>query len=412
MGTRGQGAAERAAPSPGGGGANLLARLLERAARPESCAAIHFGSDGLQGVSWGALLERVRAVSEALVAGGVVPGERVALVAGPRLDACVADLGILGARGVTVACAGGEDGAIEDVLRSSGARVVFVGGDLAEVGRPACTRLLAAVGRVPTVEQIVTFDLPSDPAARVVSLGVLEARGRALAGTRPGGLEARIAEVGPRDLAAWLHDVAGERGGPPLTHHEVAALAGALPTDGVGARDDVVLLSLPLANARGRLVQAAWLERGFLLAFPRGAETTLEDAAMVGASLIAAQPRLLEELFVGVVAQGNALPGVQGRCFRWAMRQFDRYATARHEGGEADGLTWHLARRVLLGYCRAGLRARLGGRIRGFLAGGAPRSVRVALFFEACGLPLRDAHPVAQAGLLGQPTPRDRPVLE
>lgn len=391
MDTAAQGGVERAARPAHGVGTNLVARLLERGTRPESCAAIHFGCDGLQGVSWGSLLERVRAVSEALVAHGVGPGDRVGLLAATRLDACVADLGIMGARGVTVACACREEAELQHVLRISGARIVFVDGDVAEGGLPGPrARLLTALEGLPAVEQIVTFDLPSDPAARRVSLGVLEARGRALVAARGGGLEARSAEIAPGD-AACLYDVARTQGGVTLSHGEVAARAAAASLANLVARDDVVLLAHPLASGLGKLVQAAWLEQGFHLAFPRRAETSLEDAAMVGASVILATPNLLDELFVLVVANGNALPGVQGRSFRWAMRQFDRYAAARIAGREADAVQWRIARRLLLGWCRAGLRARLGGRVRGFLAGGAPLSRRVALFFEECGVPILDA---------------------
>jgi long-chain acyl-CoA synthetase len=374
---------------------NLVELLLQRErAAPDARAALHFVEGKLREVSWSRLLARVRAVSEGLVALGVAPGDRVAVFAPTRLDGCVADLAILGARAVTVPIAASSTAAeIEHVLRDSGARTVFVDGDVAEGGAPGrWSRLRDALERVAGVEHVVAFDLPGDPAARRRSLEELEARGRGVLGVRPCALEERSATIGPEDVASicYATGTTGVANGVVLTHGSWTAQAEAIPQVGLRAHEDVVLLFLPLAHTFGRVVQVAWLDQGFPLAFGRSPDTVLEDAAAVGATAIPAVPRLFEKVFARVVDEGGALPGPRGAVFRWGMREFDRYASARIAGRAADSLRWRLARRLVFSTIRARLQARLGGRMRGFVSGSAPLARRLSIFFEECGLPVLD----------------------
>jgi long-chain acyl-CoA synthetase len=368
---------------------NLVDLLLqrERSVDPDSCAAVELVGEGPREVSWGQLLGRVRAASEALVSLGVAPGDRVVVFAPMRLDACVADLAILGARGVAVpidAAAGMAE--VEHVLRDSGARVVFVDGNAAE-GRAAgrWSRLRTALARLRGVAQVIGFDLPSDPVARVVSLCDLEAGGRSVLRVAPGGLEQRSVALGPDDLACLWYGpgTTGFPQGVVLSHGDVTAQARAIPHAAPLGREDVVLLLPSLAQGLGKIVQTAWIELGYRLAFGRSPQTFVEDAAEVGATVIPVAPRLLEDLFARVVADAGALPA-------WAMRELDRYASARMQGETIDSLRWRLARRLVFGRIRAQLQARLGGGMRGFTAGGARLSQRLTVFFDECGLSILD----------------------
>jgi long-chain acyl-CoA synthetase len=378
---------------------NLVDLLLqrERAAHPDSCAAVELVGERSREVSWGQLLGRIRAASEALVSLGVAPGDRVAIFAPMRLDACIADLAVVGARAVTVpvdAAAGMAE--VEHVLRDSGARVIFVDGNSAE-GRAAgrWSRLRTALARLRGVAQVIAFDLPSDGAARVVSLGDLEAGGRSVLRVAPGGLEQRSIALGPDDLACLCY-ATGTTGFPKgvmISHGDVTAQARAIPHAAPLGRDDVVLLLPPLAQGLGKIVQTSWIDQGYRLAFGDSPDRFVEEAAEVGATVIPVAPRLLEDLFARVVADAGALPG-------WAMRELDRYAAARMQGETTDSLRWRLARRLVFGRLRADLQARLGGRMRGFTAGGARLSPRLSVFFEECGLPILDGALRQHAGPL------------
>jgi long-chain acyl-CoA synthetase len=376
---------------------NLVELLLRRTAQPDACAALHCPSGRLEEVTWGQLLDRIRAVSEGLVALGVRPGDRVCILAPTRLDWCVADLAAMGAGGVTVPIYASNTAAeIEHVVRDSGARVVFVDGEHAEGGAPGrWSRLRVALPRLPAVDHVVAFDLPGDAAGHVLSLAELEARGRArLAGRPHPGLEERSAALGPDDLACicYTTGTTGVAKGVLLTHGNWTSQAHAIPQVGLMAEDDVVLLFLPLAHSFGKLVEAAWIDQGFPLAFARSPETIMEDAAAVRATAIPAVPRVFEKIYARVVRDASALPGVRGRVFRWAMRQFDRHAAARIEGREVTSLRWRIARRLVFRKIGAALQARFGGRMKGFISGSAPLSRRLSVFFDECGLPVLEGY--------------------
>src|SRR5918998_3241179 len=82
---------------------NLTTRLWERAAHPGGKHILSYPTgDGWAGLSWEQLGERVRAAAGGLIAIGVQPGDRVALMSATRLEWTIADLAILSAGAVTV----------------------------------------------------------------------------------------------------------------------------------------------------------------------------------------------------------------------------------------------------------------------------------------------------------------------
>jgi long-subunit acyl-CoA synthetase (AMP-forming) len=83
-----------ATPAPVEPDRHLLTRLWEGASDPQ--AVLSFPTaDRWQAMSWAQLATRVRAVAAGLVAAGLRPGERVALMGAPSAQWTVADLGIL-----------------------------------------------------------------------------------------------------------------------------------------------------------------------------------------------------------------------------------------------------------------------------------------------------------------------------
>jgi long-chain acyl-CoA synthetase len=404
-----------AAPGPALSGArrrsrNLIEPLLERGANPHLCAAIHRVGERMEEVSWGRLIERVRAASEGLVELGIEPGDRICIFAPTRVDWCVADLAIMGAGAVTAPIyASNTPEEIEHVLRDSGARAIFIDGEASEGGASGrWSRLRAAMAQVPALERVIAFDLPSDPASRLLSLADLEERGRKRLADHPRGLEERSRALKPDDLACicYTTGTTGVSKGVMLTHGTWTYQAQAVTQVGLMAQDDIVLLFLPLAHSFGKLIQAAWLDQGFPLAFARSPETAVDDAAAVGATVMPAVPRLFEKAFTKVVSEAGAQPGVKGRLFRWAMEQFDQYAAARLEGRQFDSLQWRLARRVVFAKIRERLQARFGGRMRAFISGSAPLSRRIALFFEECGLIILEGYGLTETAA---PTHVNRP---
>ena len=58
-------------------------------------------------------------------------------------------------------------------------------------------------------------------------------------------------------------------------------------------------------------------------------------------------PRVFEKVYNGVVANGSAAPGVKGKLFRWAFREFDAYVDAKLAGRDYHSLGFSLAQRLV-----------------------------------------------------------------
>ncbi|MFI1723079.1 FadD3 family acyl-CoA ligase [Streptomyces sp. NPDC020489] len=122
--------------------------------------------EGRTRVTYAELGERVERATAACVASGVAPGDRVAIWAPNSLDWMVAALGAVSAGAVLVPLntrfKGGE---AADVLRRSGARLLFVTGTFLGTSYVASLRRALADGPgLPALEQVVVLsdDAPAD----------------------------------------------------------------------------------------------------------------------------------------------------------------------------------------------------------------------------------------------------------
>jgi long-chain acyl-CoA synthetase len=371
-----------------------LALIWER--QPKATAALHKVAGRWQSATWGEVVSRVRALSEALLATGVRAGDRVCLMANTRLDWCIVDLAIMGAGAITVPIYASNT--VEEIgylVRDSGAKVLVVDDDVPEHGQKGrLGRVLEACAGISQLEQVIAIDLPSDPARKVVGLAELEARGRQALAAAPRGLEERAAKIGSDDLACIIY-TSGTTGNPKgvmLTHGNWTSQAKAMPHVGLMSENDVVLLFLPLAHSFAKVVEAAWLGQGFTMAFAESIEKAVDNAAEVHATVIPAVPRVFEKAFIRVVGDGMAQPGLKGKLFGWALGEFERYAAAMSQGQPYSALSWKLARALVFSKVQQKLQDRFGGRVRAFVSGGAPLATKVGWFFDVCGLVILEGY--------------------
>ena len=188
--------------------------LLESHAqtRPDQ-PAVRFKRDGRwQDLPWSEIRDRANAVSAALVQHGIAAGERVAVLSNTRFEWSVTDLGILGARGVTVPIyqSNTPDEAAY-ILEDSGAVWVFA--EDAE----QMAKLREVRDRVPHVRGVVCFDssaIEPGPDDREIGWDDFLAGGRrALEGDVAAELERRRGTVEPGDLATLIY-TSGTTGRP------------------------------------------------------------------------------------------------------------------------------------------------------------------------------------------------------
>ena len=363
-------------------GGNLTDDVVRAAReRPDAAAlAVREAGDGPDGagaggawrdVSAAELHAQVVAVAKGLVASGVGPGDRVALLAATRWEWTVVDYAVwfAGAVSVPVYDSTSPDG-VAHVLRDSGARAVVTGG-------PALTARVAEV-RASLPELVHVWSLDD---------GALDVLARLGGDVADADLEERRAAAGPGDLATLVY-TSGTTGAPKgcaLTHGnldaELEAATGELAPL-FEADDATTVIILPLPHVFARLVQVAAVRRGVRLAHAADARTLRRDLAAVRPTFLLAVPRVLERLFN--TASQQAVADGHGRAFGRAAETAIAWSRAREAGRPGVALRARHAALERRAFPR--VRELLGGRCTHVVTGGAPLGERLAHFYRGAGV--------------------------
>ncbi len=350
----------------------LLAQRVDRA--PEGTLAER--KSGLGGawlpVSARAFAAEVAAVAKGLVALGIAPGERVALMSHTRYEWTVLDFAIwaAGAVGVPVY----ETSSMEQVhwiLSDAEVR-------LAIVETPAHAALVAeARSELPQLGRVLVID--AEAIATLVAAGT---------GVADSEIERRSALAGMDDLATIIYTsgTTGRPKGVELTHGNFVNLS-LNGVNGIGEvcaqPDSRTLLFMPLAHVFARFIQVLCIPSGTVLGHTPDTKNLLPDLQSFRPTFLLAVPRVFEKVYNS--AEQKAGAGVKLRLCRCAAKVSITYsrATETTQGANAVLKAQHAAADRLV-YGR--LRATLGGHVVYAISGGAPLGERLGHFYRGLGL--------------------------
>ncbi len=373
-------------------------------------------SGAYQPVLWADFYRQAQEVALALLARGFAPGDRAAILGPTRPEWAVADVGILTAGGITVpiypSLSAGE---VKDLVVRSGATVLFAA-DAEQVAKA-----LPILDEVAALAAVVVFDpeaLAGVSHPRALTLAAL----RAEAASRDvGELEARLAARSPDDVATVLFTsgTTGEPKGVALTHRNLLANIEASVASFTIGPDDVALAHLPLAHILERMAgYYLMLYCGATIAYAEDIKTVAANLAEVRPTLAVSVPRIFEKVFAGIQAKAAEAPGLVRRLTFWAIGVANRVGAQLDRGQPLPlglALQRALADRLVFGK----IRAKLGGRLRFFISGGAPLAPELALFFSGVGVKIYEGYGLTEtspvlavntpahhrAGTVGKPLP-------
>jgi long-chain acyl-CoA synthetase len=341
----------------------------------------------------------VTALAKGLIAAGIEPGERVALMSRTRYEWTLIDYAIWAAGAVTVPVyetSSAEQ--VEWILGDSGARAVF-----AETSKHA--DLIATVrDRLPELRDIWPVD----------DLDTL-----AVTGTQPGdagtsGKEVSDEELDRRRAARTADDLAtiiytsgttGRPKGCELSHRNLLAdvrnaVAGAL-SEVFEIDGGSTLLFLPLAHSFARIIQVGCLESGAILGHWPDASTLSRGLPEFQPTFLLAVPRVFEKVFNTAQQQASASPAKR-RIFQAAVdtaiawsrsRDGTAHDDAAHDDAPAGAGLGLRLRHVLFDRLVYGkLRAAVGGHVQYAVSGGAPLGERLGHFFRGAGLTVLEGY--------------------
>jgi long-chain acyl-CoA synthetase len=284
--------------------ANLAQLLPAQADRLGPRPALRYKRYGqYHDVSWSDYHERVSAAASALVAAGVKPGERVALVAENSVDWLLADLAILAAAAVAVTPhAPLTARQIHYQLHHADAVWAIVSNQM------QLDKLLTLRSELPALRGIVAFD-PKAVGEGVVSWAAFCQGGRRERPRLEGELKRRRHELRGDDLATIMY-TSGTTGTPKgvmLTHgnllsNSLASLEVEPPLD-----DALVLSWLPLTHIYARTIDHYGnLVAGVTVALAECAETLIDNLAETQPTYLAAVPRFYEKVLAAVASPDPA----------------------------------------------------------------------------------------------------------
>jgi len=358
----------------------LFFDAVEKHDRPNALQVKQGGA--YQPLSHRTIADRARRVALGLRAIGVARGDRVSILSENRPEWAIADYGCLTA-GVTnvplYPTLPAEQMAF--ILRDSGAVAIFVS------NTEQALKIASVRAELPALRHLIGFGSGALPGAEL-SLEELEAKGAAL--ETPDTMSAYRADalaIGPDDVATIIYTsgTTGEPKGAMLTHGNIASNVMSVISVIPMGPGDVSLSFLPLSHILERMFDYLMFAAGVSIAYVESIDTVLQNLNDVRPTIVVSVPRIYEKVYARVLE--NALSGsaLKRRIFFWACATGERWADTKLTGASVGpwlGIKYRLADRLVF----SKLRARVGGRIRYFVSGGAPLAAEINKFFYAAGL--------------------------
>jgi long-chain acyl-CoA synthetase len=337
------------------------------------------GSQDGEDVPAAQFLAEVRAVAKGLVASGVEPGDRVALMSRTRYEWTLVDYAIWFAGAVSVPVY--ETSSVEQVghiLRDSGARAAVVEG-------PSHLTRIAEV-RSDLDELRHVWSIEDNAVSVLTNLG---------ADVADADLETRRTTATPLDLATIIY-TSGTTGSPKgcmLTHGNfMTELGVAVPElDELFAVDDAAtLLFLPLAHVFARIIEVGAVKARVRLGHSADVRNLVRDLGQFRPTFVLAVPRVFEKVFNTAAQQATA--DGRGRIFERAAEVAIAWSRGLDSprGHASPAVRAQHAAFSRLVYGR--LRTALGGRCLYAVSGGAPLGERLGHFYRGIGLTVLEGY--------------------
>jgi long-chain acyl-CoA synthetase len=322
---------------------------------------------------------QIRSAALGLIAEGVKPGDRVALLSATRYEWPIIDFAIMSVGALTVPIY--ETSSAEQVkfvLGDSGAVLVF-----AETDAHA-EKIEALTGDLPDLRKVFRID-----GTGTVALDALAEAGKSV---EAGELDARLAGIKSTDPATLIYTsgTTGRPKGCELTHsnlvYEIRGAKACFPT--LLDKGERLLVFLPLAHVLARALTIAAFSNKVTVGFTSDIKNLVPMLAVFKPTLVVSVPRVFEKVYN--TAEQNARNDGKGPIFAAAVNAAIEWSQAQDKGGA--GLLLRAKHALFDRLVYGKLRAALGGNCRAAVSGGAPLGARLGHFYRGVGLTIYEGY--------------------
>jgi len=325
------------------------------------------------------LLARVYALANGLANWGIVKGDRIALLAENRWEWPVVDFAtlVLGAVDVPIYPTLTAE-QIAKLLIDSGARIAVVSSE-------AQYRKIAAIRGQTQLERILVMDqIPGlESTLSVIALSSLLEN----AGATASGVDIerwlRSFAVKPQDLATVIYTsgTTGDSKGVMLTHGNIASNLNYSTQTFTWSPASSCISFLPLSHITARHLDYALFCYGATLAYCGNFDRLPAALTAIQPTVFVAVPRVYEKIRDVVQQRAATKPAVK-KLFNWALTTGHRHRDEILRGQTPSSLRWRLADRLVF----KKVKQAFGGRVRDYIAGGAPLGLATAGWFADVGI--------------------------
>ncbi|HEX4886594.1 MAG TPA: long-chain fatty acid--CoA ligase, partial [Luteibaculaceae bacterium] len=317
------------------------------------------------------------ALSRGLLAMGIAPGDKIAMISNNRPDWNFMDMAILqiGAVNVPIYPTASEAD-WEFIINDAEAKLVLV----------SDSDLLAKIKRVlpktPTVKEVYTFN-KIDGARHYTEIAEMGKN----QSNRP--VEDIMQRVQPGDLATLIY-TSGTTGTPKgvmLSHENIISnVVNCTPRFPVDPGKKA-LSFLPVCHIYERMLLYLYTLKGVEIHFAESMDTIVANMQEVRPHVFTAVPRLLEKVYDRIVAKGRELTGIKKSLFFWALElghQFEPFGA----NGAWYEFRLSIARKLIFKKWQEAL----GGEVQLVASGSAALQPRLARIFHAAGIPVMEGY--------------------
>lgn len=336
-------------------------------------------NDEWHDVSGNEALGMVRRASMGLIALGVKPGERVAIMARTRYEWTILDLSLwaVGALPVPIYDTSSHD-QIDWITSDAEVTRIFV----ETQAHAQLARAVSAQSESPLQH------------VHVIDDGILDELYKLGQGGDPAEIERRSAAVGLDDLATIIYTsgTTGRPKGVRLNHYHFV-----FHTKGIESQIQEILrqegastvLFMTLAHVFARLIEIVLLSTGVVVGYCPDTTKLVKLIGSFQPTLLVAVPRIFEKVYNG--AEQKAAAGGKIKIFRWAAKQSIDYSRALDSpGGPSAALKvrWKIAHKLVLHK----ITDLLGGRTTWAVSGSAPLGERLGHFYRGLGITVLEGY--------------------
>ncbi len=323
---------------------------------------------------------KVNIVSRGLLALGVKPGHKIALISSSnRTEWNILDIALLQIGAVNVP--------IYPTISESDYKYIF---NHAEVtycflsDETLFEKANAVIDEVKTLKKIFSFDelKDCDHWEEVFTLGSdLSLQEK---------VDTLKNKVKPSDLATIIY-TSGTTGVPKgvmLSHHNIVSnVLDSVPRLPIVSGESTVLSFLPVCHVFERMLHYLYIYSGLTIHFAESIEKIADNIKEVQPNFMSVVPRLLEKIYDSIIAKGSALTGIKKILFFWAVDLGMAYEPYGRNG-------WWYEKKLALAnkLIFSKWREALGGKLSTMVSGSAALQPRLTRIFTAAGMQVMEGY--------------------